>query len=144
MNFTELKKKNNELDQFAYVVSHDLKAPLRGIDNIISWVEEDHASELTESVKHNLDLIKGRTKRLENMINGLLAYARIGKVKRNTEPVNIRNLLLELKELLVPSHFKFRIIDRAGIFEPDFQCRQVQSEGGRNDYHRSKNTGRLL
>lgn len=128
MNFTELKKKNNELDQFAYVVSHDLKAPLRGIDNIISWVEEDHASELTESVKHNLDLIKGRTKRLENMINGLLAYARIGKVKRNTEPVNIRNLLLELKELLVPSHFKFRIIGEMPVLNTEkIQIEQVFS-----------------
>ena len=108
-NFNELTKKNKELDQFAYVVSHDLKAPLRGIDNIINWVEEDYASELSESLKKNLDMIKGRARRLENMINGLLEYARIGKLKRNTEQVDIREMLLELKELLVPEHFSFII-----------------------------------
>ncbi len=128
MNFNELKKKNNELDQFAYVVSHDLKAPLRGIDNIISWVEEDHANELTESVKHNLDLIKGRTKRLENMINGLLAYARIGKLKRNVEPVSIGILLLELKELLVPSHFNFLVKGEMPVLNTEkIQIEQVFS-----------------
>jgi signal transduction histidine kinase len=128
MNFNELKKKNNELDQFAYVVSHDLKAPLRGIDNIISWMEEDHASELTESVKRNLDLIKGRAKRLENMINGLLAYARIGKLKRNIEPVHIRDLLLELKELLVPSRFRFLIIGDMPVLNTEkIQIEQVFS-----------------
>jgi signal transduction histidine kinase len=128
MNFNELKKKNNELDQFAWVVSHDLKAPLRGIDNIISWVEEDHASELTESVKHNLDLIKGRTKRLENMINGLLEYARIGKLKRNIEPVNIGSLLPELKELLVPAHFSFIVKGEMPVLNTEkIQIEQVFS-----------------
>lgn len=127
-NFTELKKKNNELDQFAYVVSHDLKAPLRGIDNIINWVEEDHGNELTESVKHNLDMIKGRARRLENMINGLLEYARIGKLKRNIESVNIHDLLCELKEMLVPPNFRFLIRGEMPVLNTEkIQIEQVFS-----------------
>lgn len=104
-NFKELTKKNKELDQFAYVVSHDLKAPLRGIANITQWMEEDLEKEITPEVKKNLDLIKGRTIRLENMINGLLEYARIGKIKKGFEKVDIGNMLKELVELLVPSTF---------------------------------------
>jgi len=73
-NFKELKEKNQELDQFAYVVSHDLKAPLRGITNIISWIEEDHAPDISPEIYRNLSLIKGRTNRLESMINGLMDY----------------------------------------------------------------------
>jgi signal transduction histidine kinase len=127
-NFSELKKKNNELDQFAYVVSHDLKAPLRGIHNIINWVEEDHANDLTESVKDNLDLIKGRAGRLENMINGLLEYARIGKVKQNREAVNISDLLHELKELLVPANFRFLVKGEMPVLNTEkIQIEQVFS-----------------
>jgi len=103
INFNELTIKNRELDQFAYVVSHDLKAPLRGISNIISWVEEDHTEQITPEINRNLNLIKGRITRLENMINGLLDYARIGKTKRNYEHVDIADVLNELKDLIVPS-----------------------------------------
>jgi signal transduction histidine kinase len=103
-NFKELKKKNQELDQFAYVVSHDLKAPLRGVTNIISWIEEDHANDLTPDIKNNLELIKGRTNRLENMINGLLEYARVGKIKKGTEQVDVEKLLSEIRELIVPDN----------------------------------------
>lgn len=108
-NFKELTKKNKELDQFAYVVSHDLKAPLRGIDNITTWMEEDYASVMNPEIKKNLDLIKGRTHRLENMINGLLDYARIGKAKRDVEMTDVGEMLEDLCELLVPKHFDVKI-----------------------------------
>lgn len=101
-NFNELTKKNKELDQFAYVVSHDLKAPLRGISNIISWIEEDHAEEITPEINRNMALIKGRTLRLENMINGLLEYARVGRTKKNEETVRVQDVMNELVELIVP------------------------------------------
>lgn len=101
-NFRELRKKNVELDQFAYVVSHDLKAPLRGISNIIAWIEEDHADEVTPVVRKNLELIKGRTSRLENMINGLLEYARVGKVKKGFEKVNLDLMVKDIVKYLVP------------------------------------------
>ena len=118
-NFKELKKKNKELDEFAYVVSHDLKAPLRGIDNITKWLEEDHETELTPSVKKNIDLIKGRTKRLENMINGLLDYARIGKVKRGFQKVVVEKMIQELVELLVPENFVVRINNKMPVLVTD-------------------------
>jgi signal transduction histidine kinase len=108
-NFKELTKQNKELDQFAYVVSHDLKAPLRGIANIISWIEEDHENDLTPQIKDNLELIKGRTERLEKMINGLLEYARVGKVKKGLEKVNTGSMVLEITHLLVPKSFEVRI-----------------------------------
>ncbi len=112
-NFKDLKNKNNELDQFAYVVSHDLKAPLRGISNIVGWIEEDHENEVTPGIKQNLDLIKGRTTRLENMINGLLEYARIGKVKKGYVTVNTDFLVRDLLSFLVPKNF---VVTIAGKF----------------------------
>jgi signal transduction histidine kinase len=105
-NFEELTKKNNELDQFAYVVSHDLKAPLRGIANIISWIEEDHEKDITPEIRNSLGLIKGRATRLENSINGLLEYARVGKMKKGSELVDTEKLIAEIVDLLVPKGYE--------------------------------------
>jgi signal transduction histidine kinase len=114
-NFKDLTLKNKELDQFAYVVSHDLKAPLRGITNIVGWIEEDHQNEITAGVKHNLDLIKGRTSRLENMINGLLEYARIGKIKKGVVKVNTDVMVRDLLTFLVPKNFTIRIVGQLPV-----------------------------
>lgn len=124
-NFRELTRKNQELDQFAYVVSHDLKAPLRGIDNISTWLEEDHSHELTPEVKRNLELIKGRTRRLENMINGLLEYARIGRSKRNRVQVDVTVLLKELVAELTPPDFEITIGPMPVIHTDRLQISQV-------------------
>ncbi|MDF2437885.1 MAG: histidine kinase [Bacteroidota bacterium] len=118
-NFNDLTKKNTELDQFAYVVSHDLKAPMRGIANIISWIEEDHSHELSTDLYKNLMLIKGRTIRLENMINGLLEYARVDKVRRGAEITNINQLLKEIIDLHVPPGYGINIIGEMPVFKTE-------------------------
>jgi len=97
-NINELTKKNKELDQFAHIVSHDMKAPLRGIDNVVSWIEEDHKEELTPKVTEYLHLIKGRVVRGESLIRGLLTYARVGKEKESEENIDTRTLLEEVLE----------------------------------------------
>jgi signal transduction histidine kinase len=126
-NFIELKQKNNELDQFAYVVSHDLKAPLRSISNITRWMEEDHDTELTPGVRQNVDLIKGRAKRLENMINGLLEYARVGRVKKNFQEVDIAVLLKDITELIVPPSFHVIVDDMPVVMAEKLRLEQVFS-----------------
>jgi signal transduction histidine kinase len=95
-----LKSKNEELNQFAHIVSHDIKAPLRGIDNVVSWIEEDHSLDLPPKVQEYLELIKGRVVRAENMLNGILSYARIGREIQHKEVVDVNELLEEIREYL--------------------------------------------
>jgi signal transduction histidine kinase len=95
-NISELKRKNAELDQFAHIVSHDLKSPLRGIGNVVSWIEEDHEAELSPKVKEYLGLIKGRLSRGESLIGGVLSYARVGREEQQPEPVSLIELLQEI------------------------------------------------
>ncbi len=102
-NISELERKNKELDRFAYVVSHDLKAPLRGIENTSSWIEEDFGDQLPEKVKEYLGMIKGRIRRMENLIEGILALSRIGKVKKPLEMVDTGLMLQEIVEMLSPA-----------------------------------------
>lgn len=97
-NIALLKRKNKELDQFAHIVSHDLKAPLRGIDNVATWIEEDHMHELSPKVQEYLTLIKGRVVRAENLIRGILSYARIGREQIETEVVQVGQVLQEILE----------------------------------------------
>ncbi|MGI8934498.1 MAG: PAS domain S-box protein, partial [Phormidesmis sp.] len=71
-----LEQRNQELDQFAYVTSHDLKAPLRAIANLATWIEEDLGDHLPPENKEQLDLLTNRVHRMEGLINGLLKYSR--------------------------------------------------------------------
>jgi signal transduction histidine kinase len=100
-NIALLKRKNQELDQFAHIVSHDLKAPLRGIDNVVSWIEEDHSTEMSTKLQEYIQIIKGRLLRAENLIHGILSYARIGKETQEKEEVDLNQLVDEIGEALM-------------------------------------------
>ena len=99
-NFSLLRRKNEELNQFAHIVSHDLKGPLRGIDNVVSWIEEDHSFDLPVKVREYLGHIKGRVERAENLLNGILSYSRVGREVQPREMVNVNDLLLEVRDYL--------------------------------------------
>jgi PAS domain S-box-containing protein len=104
----ELEKKNKELDQFAYVVSHDLKAPLRGINNLSLWIEEDLEGKMEADTKNNLDLMRKRVKRMEGLIDGILQYSRAGRIKHETASFHLKPTLEELINNLAPDE-KFKI-----------------------------------
>lgn len=106
----ELERSNKELDQFAYVTSHDLKAPLRAISNLVTWIEEDSKDKLDEAVKSNMELLKSRVKRMENLINGILEYSRIGRIKGTIERVDFEKMVREIIDSLdPPKTFNFSI-----------------------------------
>ncbi|MBD0304281.1 MAG: PAS domain S-box protein [Tolypothrix sp. T3-bin4] len=97
-----LEKRNQELDQFAYVASHDLKAPLRAIANLSEWIEEDLAEQLTEDTRHQMNLLRGRVHRMEALINGLLQYSRVGRLDTTNSIVSVADLLADAIDSLTP------------------------------------------
>ena len=108
-NITELKKleldlrrSNKDLEQFAYVASHDLKAPLRAIEVIVSWLKEDLADYHEGDVKENLDLLNQRTSRLAKLLDDLLAYSRAGRKVGQVAPLDTRALTQDVVNLLAP------------------------------------------
>ncbi|WP_293253348.1 MULTISPECIES: PAS domain S-box protein [unclassified Microcoleus] len=105
-----LRKRNQELDQFAYVVSHDLKAPLRAIANLSSWIEEDLSDSMTEDTLHQMNLLRGRVHRMESLIEGLLQYSRVGRIQVASETVKVGKLLAEIIDSLAPpSGFEVKV-----------------------------------
>jgi len=108
---TNLEKKNKELDQFAYIISHDLKAPLRAINNLSEWIVED-MPEMPEAVNANFGLLRGRILRMENLINGVLDYSRIGRTKIEKETTDLTKMLIQIFDSIVPTEgFEIYIAD---------------------------------
>jgi PAS domain S-box-containing protein len=97
-----LQRQNQELDRFAYVASHDLKAPLRAIANLSEWIEEDLENKLTSEGERMMQLLRGRVYRLESLIDGLLAYSRIGRYHSVPEETDVVRLLQEILNYLNP------------------------------------------
>ena len=95
-----LERSNRELDQFAYVASHDLKAPLRGIANLAQWIEEDLGDRVADSTRQHLDLLRGRVHRMEALIDGILEYSRAGRVSAEAERVDVQQLARDIVDLL--------------------------------------------
>lgn len=109
------------------MVSHDLKAPLRGISNLVSWIEEDHPEQIGPEVNQNLQLIKGRVSRLENMINGLLEYARIDKIKKEEEQIDVNELVEDIREMIVPPNVKLVIGSLPMVYAQRHQLEHIFS-----------------
>jgi signal transduction histidine kinase len=97
---SELEQSNGELDRFADVASHDLKAPLRGIGHLATWIEEDLAPSVSEGGRTHLQLLRDRVRRLEDMIDGILRYSRAGRIVDDPVEVDVRELTSEVVGLL--------------------------------------------
>jgi signal transduction histidine kinase len=102
-----LRRSNQELQDFAYVAAHDLKAPLRGIGTLADWIASDYADKFDEPGRQQLALLKRRVTRLTDLINGILHYSEIGRVTRPREIVDLGKLVPETIALLdPPSHIQ--------------------------------------
>ena len=94
---------NRELKDFAYVISHDLRAPLRGVNSIAHWLVDEYADKLDAEGKELIDLLLGRVQRMEQMINGVLEYARIGHDQTMRDEVDVRALIDQIVQDIVPA-----------------------------------------
>jgi signal transduction histidine kinase len=98
----ELERTNRDLDQFAYVASHDLKAPLRGIATLSQWIEDDLGDKLDENGRHHMRLLRGRVARLARLIEGILQYSRADRNHGEVTDLDVSQLVRDVWELLAP------------------------------------------
>jgi PAS domain S-box-containing protein len=98
----ELARSNADLEEFAYVASHDLKAPLRAISHLVEWISEDIEATAKAETIENLRLLRGRAVRLQSLLDGLLTYARIGKARAGFEQVDIEQVVRDAVSVLAP------------------------------------------
>lgn len=122
---SSLEKINRELDKFASIVSHDLKAPLRAIGNLTSWIEEDAGESFTPDVKNNFNMIKGRVVRMEQLINAILDYSKADRIKGEEADLDLECLIQETIELIGKSE-NAQIIVGSGM--PKFFVERVKMQ----------------
>jgi PAS domain S-box-containing protein len=98
----ELEARNRELDSFVHIVSHDLKAPLRGIANLSQWIEDDLEGSLLSETRSQMALLRSRVNRMAATIDGLLDYACVGRTADTITLVSVAELLAETIDSLAP------------------------------------------
>lgn len=98
----ELARSNQDLERFASVAAHDLRSPLRGIQNLSRWLEEDLAEHLQGESRENMQLLQARVRRMEDLLESLLTYARLTRGGQAVEPVDLSALAQEEWDLLNP------------------------------------------
>ncbi|MCP3867535.1 MAG: hypothetical protein GY703_05465 [Gammaproteobacteria bacterium] len=139
---SEAERRAKDLEQFAYVTSHDLKAPLRGIANLAQWISDDLQDNLNPDTLEQLKLLNDRVSRMHALIEGLLEYSRVGRVAISYTTVDMRQLLEEIIDSLSPADtFTIDIEEDMPVFETDrLQLGQVFSNliGNSLKYHGGK------
>ena len=122
----DLERRNQELDQFAYVASHDLKAPLRAIVNLSQWIEEDAKDTLSPLVRDHLAMMRSRVRRLETLIDGIHRYATATRPDHAPEQIDTGMLVREISEeqnargrftITIPERMPTVIADRTRLWQ---------------------------
>jgi signal transduction histidine kinase/CheY-like chemotaxis protein len=134
-----LEQRNQALDDFSHIASHDLQAPLRGISNLADWLISDLEGQLPAENQHQLELIQSRVVQMTTLIQGLLQYALVGRENIAPTNVNLSQMIAEVVDLLAPpAHLTVRFsIDLPTVRTQVLLLKQVLSNliGNAIKYH---------
>jgi signal transduction histidine kinase len=93
----QLKAAQKEMDEYTYVISHDLKEPLRGIEAFSKFLVDDYRDKLDEEGRHRVDVIRNSALRMQRLINDLLKFSRLGQQKSPFAPVGLNTMLMHVR-----------------------------------------------
>jgi signal transduction histidine kinase len=121
--YKRLENANQELKDFAHIISHDLKAPLRGIRTVCDWILTDSAEKLGEEGKEQMNLLVSRVERMHNLIGGVLQYSRVGCLEEKKERVDLNEVISEVVDMVgIPENIELLIEKELPVVE----CGQVK------------------
>jgi light-regulated signal transduction histidine kinase (bacteriophytochrome) len=122
----DLANQNQELNDYARLVSHDLKSPLRTIDTLVNWLREDHPNSLTEEAHEFLTKIEDQVEKMDTLISGILKYASIDKVLNEEKPIKLNSLVQDvISSINVPPEVNFTIGALPIIVADSFKLTQL-------------------
>lgn len=115
-----LAKSNDELQEYAHIVSHDLKSPLRSINALTAWIKEDNKEKLDKGSFENFKLIEITLEKMEQLITDVLEYSSVGANNNDLQKVDLNEIIDELKKVLfVPEHISIETIKLLPVVKGD-------------------------
>lgn len=117
---SKLGKSNDELQEYAHIVSHDLKSPLRSINALVSWLKEDNAGKLDDTSIQNFALIETTLEKMEQLITDVLNYSSVGTNENEKTDVNLDTLITDLIKIMYkPDHVTLEILNKLPTLKGD-------------------------
>ncbi|MFK8058779.1 MAG: ATP-binding protein [Polaribacter sp.] len=112
----ELEKSNSELHEYAHIVSHDLKSPLRSIDALVSWIKADNEGKFDDVTLQNFELLDTTLETMETLISNILEYSSAGSNTNQDEEVDLNTTLIDLKKVLfIPENISVNVMNTLPI-----------------------------
>ncbi|WP_340154389.1 PAS domain S-box protein [uncultured Winogradskyella sp.] len=116
----KLEKSNDELQEYAHIVSHDLKSPLRSIDALVSWLKEDNKGTLDETSLKNFELIEATLEKMEQLISDVLEYSSVGTDTNIKAEVDLNKMFSDLTTILyIPKHITVKALNQLPVITGD-------------------------
>lgn len=116
----KLEKSNNELNEYAHVVSHDLKSPLRSIDALVSWIKTDNKGLLNGNTLQNFNLIEDTLEKMELLISDILFYSSIDAITAKKQNVNLNIVVADLQKIIfIPKNMSVQILNKLPVVKGD-------------------------
>tara|TARA_R110002020_G_scaffold473448_1_gene702711 strand:+ start:29947 stop:30990 length:1044 start_codon:yes stop_codon:yes gene_type:complete len=122
-----LERKNQVLSDYAHMVSHDLKSPLRSIDSLVNWIMEDNRDLINEECSTQFNLILKNVEKMDGLITGILNYSTIDQAELSTYDVDTQHLVTEVVQILyAPAHINIEIDNNLPVINGDkFRLQQL-------------------
>jgi len=123
----KLEKQNEQLLDYAHMVSHDLKSPLRSIHSLITFIKEDTDVGFNEKTLQYFNLIQEKTEKMDLLIQGILTYSKIESIEKQKEKIDLNQLVQNIMEIIfIPSHIKIRVKNKLPVIINDlFRMQQL-------------------
>ena len=123
----KLEKQNEQLNNYAQIVSHDLKSPLRSIHSLISWIKEDNDKEFNEQTRQYLGMIEGKVEKMDHLIQGILTYSKVDTEDVRDEMVSVDEIINNIIDIIhLPEHINIKVIKKLPTLKADnFRIQQL-------------------
>lgn len=109
----ELEKSNEELHEYAHIVSHDLKSPLRSINALTNWIKEDNKDHFNETTKENFDLLDTTIEKMELLISDILSYSSLGSKSIEKTKIDLNSVIYDLEQILyIPDNISIKVLKK--------------------------------
>ena len=117
----ELEESNKGLQEYAHIVSHDLKSPLRSVSALATWLYEDYKDKLDEGGRYNLQMMVEKVEGMDKLITGILKYSTLNSEALDHTDVDVNDIIKSIEEIIfIPDHVQIKMANKLPVIKADY------------------------